>query len=173
MIFVVIGLLVLIVGAFYAAVMLAVTIPVLMVEDVRGLRACRRSYELIRKNGWRTLRSALRRRGLHRRRAILTGLVALEAANGLAADHINLWVVITQLLAALPSPSRRRFTAVVTVVIYYDCRIRKEGFDIEQLARGLELPAAEDAAGTGATPPAPVPPPPPPPGAPPGSHPGG
>ncbi len=165
--FVFIGVFALIVGAFYAAVMLAVAIPVLMVEDVRGFKACRRSYRLIRKNGWRTL-------GVLFVVAIFTGAVELIiglaalAANGLAESHIYLWVVVTQILGGVAFAFTAPLTAVASVVLYYDCRIRKEGYDIQRLAEGLEPATATGTAGApGLSPPAPVPPPPPPPGPPP------
>ena len=157
--------------------MLAVAIPVLMVEDVRGFKACRRSWELIRNNAWRTL-AVLFVAG------IFTGLITVissliaEGANGLAADHINLWVVVTQLLGGIAYLFAAPFSAVVTVVLYYDARIRKEGFDIERLAgefggesQGVP-PAALGSTGyapgteppIGTPPGQPPPPPPPPPG---------
>lgn len=178
------GLIALLVGAIVVAVLLAVTIPVLMVEDVRGSKALRRSWNLVRKNGWRTFAVLVVA-------AIFTGLVqalaglASEAANGLAADHVNLWIVIVQSLSALALAFTASFTAVVTTVIYYDLRIRKEGFDIELLSRGLdEGPAGEGGPAPGrawsegvpaeprgagpSDPPSPSPPPPPPPPAAPG-----
>lgn len=163
-VFIFIGVFALIVGAFYAAVMLAVTIPVLMVEDVRGFKACRRSYRLIKKNGWRTL-------GVLVVAAIFTGGVefviglASLAANGLAEGHIYLWVIATQLLGGVAFAFTAPFTAVVSVVLYYDCRIRKEGYDIQQLAEGLGSVPAAGASGLSFPPPS-APPPPPPAGSP-------
>jgi len=174
-VFTVLGLIALIVGAVVVAVMLAVAIPVLMVEDIRGFKACRRSWDLIRKNGWRTF-AVLFVAG------IFTGLITViaslvaEGANGLAEDNINLWIVVTQLLSGLAYLFAAPFSAVVTVVLYYDARIRKEGFDIERLAgeigsggEGGVPPAAQGYTGypPGEEPPAPgsaPPPPPPPPG---------
>ena len=175
-VFTALGLIALIVGAVVVAVMLAVAIPVLMVEDIRGFKACRRSWDLIRGNGWRTF-AVLFVAG------IFTGLITVissliaEGANGLAADQINLWIVVTQLLGGIAYLFAAPFSAVVTVVLYYDARIRKEGFDIERLAGEIDAegagvpPAALGSTGYApgeeparGSPPAPPPPPPPPPG---------
>jgi hypothetical protein len=170
-VFTALGLIALFVGAIVVAVMLAVAIPVLMVEDIRGFKACRRSWDLIRKNGWRTF-------GVLFVAGIFTGLITViasliaEGANGLAEDQINLWIVVTQLLGGIAYLFAAPFSAVVTVVIYYDVRIRKEGFDIERLAGGIgegegavppaALGSTGYAPGTEPTPGAPTPPPPPP-----------
>jgi hypothetical protein len=133
----VLGLLALIVGAIIVWVLLAVSIPALLVEDLRGTKALRRSWNLVRNNGWRTFLVLLVA-------AIFTGLVqavaslAAEAANGLARDQIELWIVIVQSLSVLGFAFAASFTAVVVTVIYYDLRIRKEGFDIELMTARLE-----------------------------------
>ena len=134
---VVLGLLALIVGAVIVWVLLAVSIPALLVEDLRGTKALRRSWNLVRNNGWRTFLVLLVA-------AIFTGLVqavaslAAEAANGLARDQIEFWIVIVQGLSTLGLAFAASFTAVVATVIYYDLRIRKEGFDIELMTARLE-----------------------------------
>jgi len=178
-VFTALGLLALFVGAIFVAVMLAVAIPVLMVEDIRGYKACRRSWQLISKNGWRTF-------GVLFVAGIFTGLITVissliaEGANGLAEDQINLWIVVTQLLGGLAYLFAAPFSAVVTVVLYYDSRIRKEGFDIERLAGGIDAgeegvppaalgstgyaPGTEPPIGPPPPPPSTPPPPPPPPG---------
>jgi hypothetical protein len=142
------GLLALIVGAVVVWVMTAVAIPALLDEDLRGTKALRRSWNLVRNNGWRTFLVLLVA-------GIFTGLVqalaelASSAANGLADEQIELWVVIVESLSALGFAFAASFTAVIATVIYYDLRIRKEGFDIELMTARLE--AGDAAAGdTGA-----------------------
>jgi hypothetical protein len=166
------GLLALIVGAFIVYTLLAVVIPALLVEDLRGTKALRRSWRLVRNNGWRTFLVLLVA-------GIFTGLVqgiasiVGEVASGLADENIELWVVIVQSLSALALAFAASFTAVITTVIYYDLRIRKEGFDIELMTSRLESGEEADEAvatgrawgegppsATGSTPPPPPPPPP-------------
>lgn len=134
---VVLGLLALIVGAIVVWVLLSVGIPALLDEDLRGTKALRRSWNLVRNNGWRTFLVLFVA-------GIFTGLVqflaelAASAANGLAEDQIELWVVIVESLSALGFAFSASFTAVIVTVIYYDLRIRKEGFDIELMTSRLD-----------------------------------
>jgi hypothetical protein len=145
---IVLGLLALIVGAFVVYTLLAVTVPALLVEDRRGTKALRRSWNLVRNNGWRTFLVLVVA-------GIFTGLVQAvaslvgEVASGLADENIEIWVAIVQGLSALALAFAASFSAVITTVIYYDLRIRKEGFDIELMTARLE--AGDAAAGdTGA-----------------------
>jgi hypothetical protein len=134
---IVLGLLALIVGAFVVYTLLAVTVPALLVEDRRGTKALRRSWNLVRNNGWRTFLVLVVA-------GIFTGLVQAvaslvgEVASGLADENIEIWVAIVQGLSALALAFAASFSAVITTVIYYDLRIRKEGFDIELMTARLE-----------------------------------
>jgi hypothetical protein len=171
---IVLGLLALIVGAFVVYTLLAVTVPALLVEDRRGTKALRRSWNLVRNNGWRTFLVLVVA-------GIFTGLVQAvaslvgEVASGLADENIEIWVAIVQGLSALALAFAASFSAVITTVIYYDLRIRKEGFDIELMTERLEGGEGAEPGGEapgrawgegsapepGSQPPPPPPPPPP------------
>jgi hypothetical protein len=164
----------LIVGAFVVYTLLAVTVPALLVEDRRGTKALRRSWNLVRNNGWRTFLVLVVA-------GIFTGLVQAvaslvgEVASGLADENIEIWVAIVQGLSALALAFAASFSAVITTVIYYDLRIRKEGFDIELMTERLEGGEGAEPGGEapgrawgegsapepGSQPPPPPPPPPP------------
>lgn len=149
---VLLGFLALLVGAVFAIVLLAVAIPALMVEDLRGFKACKRSLRLIENNGMRTFAVLFVAAAFTILLQVLAGLAG-EAATGLAADHINVYVVIVEALGAVALALTAPFSAVVATVIYYDLRIRKEGFDVDLMIDALPEPPAP-AAGFGHPPPA-------------------
>lgn len=136
---VILGLLALLVGAVFAIVLLAVAIPALMVEGLRGFKACRRSLRLIENNGTRTFAVLLVAAAFTALLQVLAGLAG-EAATALAADHINLYVVIAEASGAVALALTAPFTAVVATVIYYDLRIRKEGLDVDLMIDALPEP---------------------------------
>ena len=76
---------------------------------------------------------------------LLAGLITLSISfgSGLVAGMIPLRVVqyaLTTVSAIFVYP----FLAITQTLLYYDVRIRKEGFDIEYLAEGLTLDTASD-----------------------------
>lgn len=168
-----IGLLALIIGAIYILVALVVAIPVLMVEDVRGFKSLSRSFQLVKNNWWRTF-------GVLLVALLFTGLVTAfgsliqVGANGLAEDQITLWILVSDIVSGGVDAVTSALLAVVTVVIYFDLRIRKEGFDVQLMADRLgepmppsAVPGQPGGAGQGFGAPPPLPggaPPPPPPG---------
>lgn len=106
-------------------------------------RAIARSWTLVRGNWWRTFLATF-----------LVGLIASTATQTLVAPMLILpifigFLVLLPLVTIVVSP----LSAVVEVVIYYDLRLRREGY--VDLARQLGLPLA-----TPPPPPAPTPPPP-------------
>lgn len=118
----------------------AVAVPAFLTEGHRGRRALGRSYRLVRNRWWNVFAAV----GLALLLAsILQGvLVGLAAAVDVAApESIGAYIVdfVAQTLAsALTTP----FTAAVTVVVYFDLRVRKEAFDLELLAAQLGLEPA-------------------------------
>jgi hypothetical protein len=118
-----------------------VAVPVMLTEGLRGRKALGRSYRLVRHRWWSVF-AALALAFLLA--SILEGvLVGLAAAVGFASpESIGAYFVdfLAQTVAsALTTP----FTAAVTVVVYFDLRVRKEAFDLELLAQqlGVEPPA--------------------------------
>ena len=118
-----------------------VAVPVLLTEGLRGRKAMGRSYRLVR-NRWWSVFAAL---GLSLLLAsILEGvLTGLAAAVDVAAPSSLGSYVVDFLAQTLASALTTPFTAAVTVVVYFDLRVRKEAFDLELLAEqlGVEPPA--------------------------------
>ena len=127
------GLLACIIPAFYVQGIWAVVLPVLLVEDMRGTKALGRSYRLVKGRFWPVLGTVL-----------LGGLLASVVQGVLSAPVIALvfieanfvltaalQAVVNIIGTALTTP----FVAVLTMVIYFDLRVRKEGFDLYLLAQ--------------------------------------
>jgi hypothetical protein len=129
----IVGLFLLIIPGIIAFVRLALAPAVLVVEDVRGTKAVGRSWRLTNGHFWRVLGTL-----------ILSGLIAAVgaaiiqiptefAAVALGPDG---WPV-SALGAALASVLITPFSLLIVVLLYFDLRVRKEGFDIEVMAQEL------------------------------------
>ncbi|MGO8876490.1 MAG: hypothetical protein ACLQNG_12100 [Acidimicrobiales bacterium] len=121
------------VGLTWFWVATSMSIPILMIEDIRGWKAIRRSVSLCRHRWWSTfgtllLAGLLALIGTTILRVVVGFLLTLFGS-GLAAQLIE--SVIVSLFTTLLFAS---FFAAVQVVITIDLRVRKEGFDIQLLA---------------------------------------
>jgi hypothetical protein len=129
----------------------AVAIPALLTEDERGSRALTRSFRLVRRRWWPTAGVLV---VAYLLTAVITTTFALvlvplllsnasdtatQAANSVASGAATL----------LTTP----FSAAVACALYFDLRVRKEGFDIALLSQRLALPRSPDAPPSGSAPP--------------------
>lgn len=119
----------------YLYVAWSVAAPVLLLEDHRGWDALKRSRQLVKGRFWPTVAVLLLI-------AILSGIVSaiflgvLAGVVGVTGNDVAeaLANAIGQTLSsALTTP----LSAAVLTVLYFDLRVRKEGFDLELLARRL------------------------------------
>jgi len=133
----------LLVPGIYLWVAWSVASPVLLLEDIRGWAALKRSRQLVKGRFWSTVAVLLLV-------AILSGIVqavflgVLAGVVSVSGNEVAaaLADAIGQTLSsALTTP----LSAAVITVLYFDLRVRKEGFDLELLARRLGV-----APGTGA-----------------------
>ena len=130
--FLVLGLMACFVPGIYLYVAWAVATPVLLVEDVRGRRALKRSRALVKGRWWPTAAVLLLS-------VILAGIVQLSLSGLLAgvveAGANDVVDAVAQAVAnSAGSVLTTPFTAAVGVTVYFDLRVRKEGFDLELLA---------------------------------------
>lgn len=122
-----------------------VATPVLLAEGVRGRRALGRSFALVRGRWWPTI-------GAHFLGSIIAGIVAGimtalffallfsgVADGGLPGFLIS--VVVGTVSGVITTP----FMAALVAVIYFDLRVRKEGFDLELLAASVGVAPPDDA----------------------------
>ncbi|MEA2411674.1 MAG: hypothetical protein QOC77_2235 [Thermoleophilaceae bacterium] len=157
----------------------SVSVPALLFEGLKGRRALARSFRLVRGRWWATagaIFSAYLIAGIIGGilQSLISALVLTDAGNSVAGV-----ATVNAVANGIGQLFTTPFPAAVTAVVYYDLRVRKEGFDLQLLAERLgvtppegaaagafptepSVPVWERPAGNGAPPP-PLPPPPPPP----------
>ncbi len=145
----VLGFVVLIIPGIWLFGIWSVRVPALVIERAGPIKSLRRSYRLV-KGRWWPVAGVLVVSSLMV--FVLAGLI--EAALGAIAlssgnPSVLLAVTISVLIAIVSGVLVQPFSASVVTVLYYDLRIRKEGYDLELLADqlGLEpagLPAQAD-----------------------------
>ncbi len=121
----------------------SVAIPVLLIEHTGGFRALTRSYDLVKGRWWPTAGSLLLANILASFVAAVFGVLvvpALVAGGGRATTTV---AVVSGITSAIGSVLTTPFVAAVVTVIYFDLRVRKEGFDLQLMAwrMGVAPPA--------------------------------
>jgi hypothetical protein len=116
-----IGFILLIIPGIFLLVMLAVSVPAVVVENKRGTDAMRRSWDLVKGHFWHVL-------GVIVVAALLTGLVSgLISAIGGSNRFVGLITgMIAQILVA-------PYSALVSILLYLDLRARGEMLSANQL----------------------------------------
>jgi hypothetical protein len=150
------GLIALLVGAVYLWVGFTVAVPVLLTEGVKGSKALRRSLHLIRGRWWPTFGLVLIGGILA---SVIGGIVGgLAQAFSLTAggDQSVAEIVVLTVSGTVAAMVTTPFKAAFTTVLYFDLRVRKEGFDLQLLAKQLGIDVREGV--TGLLPPPPGPP---------------
>lgn len=120
----------------------SVAVPALLIEDCRGTGALRRSFRLVRGRWWQTA-------GVLLVAAVMTSVVAgaieglLVAISLTGGASVVVTVVVVSLAGGVSAVLTRPFAAAVRTVLYYDLRVRHEGYDVALLAEQLGIePAA-------------------------------
>lgn len=116
------------------AVRTAVAAPAIVIERVSGWRGLKRSWNLIGGRFWPTFGRILL---LGLISGIVSGVVAsIIDLPGSAIDPAHSFIY-DQLASAIAAIFVGPVTYIGVTLLYYDARIRKEGFDIEMLASSL------------------------------------
>jgi hypothetical protein len=139
------GFLFCILPGIWLAIVWAVGTPALLTEGVRGTRALSRSFRLVQSRFWPVTGVLVV--------SYLIRLVLNSAVGGgitlLAFTDIGQNVVLTQVLSgfatAVASIIATPFQAAVVAVLYFDLRVRTEGFDLQLLAQRLGTTSPESA----------------------------
>ncbi|HEX9529896.1 MAG TPA: hypothetical protein VF954_02070 [Acidimicrobiales bacterium] len=111
--------------------------PAIVAEDLGPIRGIRRSWRLVRRRFWPVLGTAL----LAGFMASILGSV-IGAGPQIAAFGIGLkwgWIILgagSVVVSALTLP----IVAITATLLYFDARIRTEGFDLQVLAMNLASP---------------------------------
>ena len=133
---IVLGLFAFVAPGIWLYVAWAFAMPVLLVEGVRGRAALGRSFRLVQGRWWRTFGVivvgflfAL----------IMSTLVQAAFFVGIAvgADNDTLVLVLSAVAGILGLAVSTPFQAALLTVLYFDLRVRKEGFDLQLLAEGI------------------------------------
>ena len=107
---------VLVIVGIWVLIRWTVALPAMFAEDIGPVRALGRSWNLTRGNWWRTF-------GLW-----LVVYILVEATRDLRAALVSTVTSIVSALVGAVSP-------IVFTMLYLDLRVRKEGLDLDQLAR--------------------------------------
>ncbi len=119
----------------------AVSSPVLLIEGPRGMKALQRSRRLVAGQWWSTATVLLVSSLMV---SIVVGIfqAVLLAIVFSTSDSLVVGVALITLAGAIGSVLVQPFQAAVRTVLYYDLRVRKEGYDVELLAEQLGLETA-------------------------------
>ena len=117
--------------------------PAVIFEKAGPFRAIGRSWKLTKDNWWRVFGTlvvvfllAVRHHVRARRRARRSWLLSSDSISEIAFAVLT--TMIGLLIAAITYP----LWASVVTVIYYDLRVRNEGFDLQLLAQGVGADAS-------------------------------
>lgn len=149
---IVFGLLLLILPGIWLYVAWAFATPALLVEGIRGRKALGRSFGLVKGRWWRTFGVLVVGFILA---AIVSTVVQAVFIIGIVAGEGNdaLVLVLSAIAGIVGLAVSTPFQAALLTVLYFDLRVRKEGFDLELLAQQIGAtvePAAAAAAPAGA-----------------------
>jgi len=136
-VFIVLGFIFCVIPGIYLGVAFSVAVPVLLVEGSGPIRSLGRSRRLVEGRWWGTLGVVVVGYLLA---AIVSGvltalLVGLAFAN--PARNTATGFVLHTLASTVGSMLTTPASAAFATVLYIDLRVRKEGFDLLLLARGL------------------------------------
>lgn len=143
----------LIVPGIFLGVRVAMTFPAVVCERKGPFAAIGRSWRLVRGNWWRTFGTLLVTALLVFVLSLAIGLVlqlgvlAVEDSGAFAVATVSTIINIATTAVTYP------LWAAILTVMYYDLRVRHEGFDLELLARDV----GADASPLGPAPEAPAP----------------
>jgi hypothetical protein len=130
------GFVLLIAPGIWLYVAWAFATPALLVEGLRGRKALGRSFGLVKGRWWRTCGVLLVGFILA---AIVSTIVQAVFLIGifLGEDNDTLVLVLSAIAGIVGLAVSTPFQAAVLTVLYFDLRVRKEGFDLELLAQEI------------------------------------
>jgi flagellar biosynthesis protein FlhB len=127
----------LIVPGIWLGVRLSMTFPAIVFERLGPLAGMARSFRLVKGQWWRTFGVFLVAFLLMFVLSLALGAVIGALAGALAPDSEVLAAVVVAVVSILVTAALYPVWAAITAVLYYDLRVRKEGFDLELMAQGV------------------------------------
>ena len=146
---VLIGFFLLVIGAIFFGVSYALAPAVFWGEKETAYRSMARSWRLVGGRRW-PIFGLLFVGGLLV--SVVSSLAGAIAIAALFVDSVTVFLLINTIITVLISAAVTPFIPCLITAIYYDARVRKEGFDIELAARQLDLDDGDE----GAPPPDPL-----------------
>ena len=122
----------------------ALAIPVVLLEGLRGKQALKRSRALVKGRWWPVFGCLIVATLLAS--VVTLAFQAVVGGVGFTNDSDVVGAVVSGIATVAGSVLVTPFTAAVTAILYFDLRVRKEGFDLELLARTLGVEPPPDAA---------------------------
>jgi hypothetical protein len=115
----------------------------LLVEGTGPVASLGRSWDLTRRSWWHTIAIGFAATLII---GVLSGLISsifqgIGAILSSVAGAPVIGAILTSLGGAISGPLMEPFSAALLVVLYYELRARREGFDLEQRARQMTSPA--------------------------------
>jgi hypothetical protein len=135
----------LIIPSIWLFVSWSLAVPVLLFERVGAFKALRRSFSLVRRRWWATFGALLVGYLLA---SIVAGIVQLipeGIASGVANDSVVAEAIAAVVGGTVSAMISTPYTAAILTLLYFDQRVRKEGFDLQLLADGLGTARDPDA----------------------------
>ncbi|MDQ4142615.1 MAG: hypothetical protein M3198_02550, partial [Actinomycetota bacterium] len=158
--------------AFFAAIPLlvwlyfswSVSVPALLTEGRRGTQALRRSFGLVRGRWWFVFGVQVVASLVATVVSFMITAVPQAVLIGTLGDSPFAFLILQALATSVAAILTTPFVSAVAVVIYFDLRVRKEGFDLQLLAQNMGVDPGEGASSIlppppqwGAQPPQPYP----------------
>lgn len=143
----IVGIVLCVAPGVYLYVAWAIAVPILLFEDARGTKALGRSRLLLKGRWWPTAGVLVLVFILS---GILGGVIEGVIAGATASSDSDIVNAIGAAIGqAVSQILTTPFSAAVITAIYYDALVRKEGFDLQQLAAGfgVEPPPEPDGIG--------------------------
>ena len=129
------------VPAIWLGVAWSIAFPVLIAEGQRGTGAMRRAFGLVRGRWWPTFGALVLAFMFEFFVGLVIGLPLGFLTAGWDSDSLASLAVST-VISIASSVITTPFMAAVLVLIYFDLRVRKEGFDLQLMAQGVGISGA-------------------------------
>ena len=126
------GFIALIIPGIYLGVALIATVPVLVVEGLKGTKAIGRSFTLVQGRWWSTFGTILL--GVVLIPGVINFAFGFLIGLGASSDDPTTYLVLAQAAATIGEVVSTPIQVAVITVLYFDLRVRKEAFDIQLLA---------------------------------------
>ena len=133
-----------IIPAIWLGVAWSVAFPVMIAEGQKGADAMRRSFRLVQNRWWPTFGALFLAFLLQSFIGLVLGIplgILTLSSEGDSLSAIFFSMIFNIVASVVTTP----FMAAVLVLIYFDLRVRKEGFDLQLLAQGVGQPVSPGA----------------------------